>query len=391
MKRILHLIPSLGSGGAERQLTNLISNTTKSEFTHLVCTFKNSNFFAPAIRTAGYEVWKLEITGKHPWFSGTSKLLGVIRDYRPDIIKTWLYDANIIGRLAHLWNSEIPLITTLHAPDYEPDMIRASNWSPTKVEGLRQIDKLTARLTNPNFAACSHYVKKSFQKRLNLADSQIKVIYNGTDPEPLKCDKGDAQRIRHDLEIPADGFVYLTVGRIDVAKNHALLLRVFPQVLSAVPQAHLVIVGTGVLEQELKGLAGTLGISRRVHFLGMRNDIAACLEMADVFVFPTLAEGFGLALVEAMFKQLPCVASNIEALREVLIDNETGLLFNPNDPDELVEAMRKLFLEPELRQRLVRQALEDAERRFHIRRIASQWENFYNQVIDNENIRLAGI
>ena len=187
MKRIFHIIPSLGNGGAERQLANLVSNTNKSEFSHFVCTFKDSDFFAPAIRAAGYEVCELGITGKHPWFSITSKLLGVIRDYQPDIIKTWLYDANITGRLAHFWNSEIPLITTLHFPDYEPDMIRVSNWSPMKVEGLRQIDRLTTRLTNPYFAACSHHVKKSFQKRLNLADSQIKVIYNGTDPEQLKC------------------------------------------------------------------------------------------------------------------------------------------------------------------------------------------------------------
>jgi len=381
MKNILHIIPTLGGGGAERQLANLVSNTNKSEFSHFVYTLKDSDFFAPAIRAAGYEVCELGATGKHPWFSGTSKLLAIIRDYQPDIIKTWLYDANIIARLAHFWNSKIPVITTLHFPDYEPDMIRASNWSPIKVEGLRQIDRLTTRLTNPYFAACSHYVKQSFQKQLNLADSQIKVIYNGTDPEQLKCEEGDAQRLRQDLEIPANGFIYLTVGRLVEQKNHALLLRVFPQVLARVPQAYLVIVGTGALEQELKDLANTLGISRRVHFLGSRKDVGVCLEMADVFVFPTLAEGFGLALVEAMFKGLPCIGSNIEVLQEVVTNDKTGLLFNQKEPDELVAAMCKLFDEPELRRRLGRQALEDAERRFHIRVIASQWENFYNQVI----------
>ncbi|MDQ3041744.1 MAG: glycosyltransferase family 4 protein, partial [Acidobacteriota bacterium] len=256
-----------------------------------------------------------------------------------------------------------------------------SNWSPIKVEGLRQIDRLTARLTHPYFVACSHYVKKSFQKRLNLAESQIKVIYNATDPEPLKCAEGDARRLRRDLEIPADGFVYLTTGRLVESKNHALLLRVFPQVLAAVPQAYLVIVGAGDLEKELKELADTLGISRRVFFLGRRNDVGACLQMADVFVFPTLLEGLSLALVEAMFKKLPCAASDIEVLHEVLTDGETGLLFNPNELDELAATMIKLFRQPELRQRLGEQAFQDAERRFHIRAIASEWEDFYRFVI----------
>jgi hypothetical protein len=90
MKRILHFIPTLGGGGAERQLTGLVCNTSKKEFSHLVCTLKDSDFFGPAICAAGHEVCELGVTGKHPWFSGTSKLLAVIRDYQPDIIKTWL-------------------------------------------------------------------------------------------------------------------------------------------------------------------------------------------------------------------------------------------------------------------------------------------------------------
>jgi glycosyltransferase involved in cell wall biosynthesis len=102
--------------------------------------------------------------------------------------------------------------------------------------------------------------------------------------------------------------------------------------------------------------------------------------MADVFVFPTLIEGHGMALVEAMFKKLPSVASNIEVLREVLTDNENGLLFNPNDADSLATSMIRLHRQPELRERLGRRALEDAERRFHIRRIAAQWEDYYREV-----------
>lgn len=383
MKRILHIIPSLAGGGAERQLANLVSHTT-AEFSHFVCVFNDAGFFAPTIHASGHEICEFGVSGKHPWFSATSKLRSIINDYKPDIIKTWLYDANIVGRLVRTFNPKIPLITTLHSPVYEPETIRGANWSPFKVEGLRQIDKITARLTKPHFAACSQYVKKSFQRRLSLSGSQIKVIYNGIDPAFLECAAGEAQQIRRDLEIPKDAFVYVTVGRIDIMKNHALLLRVFPQVLARVPQAYLVIVGTGVLEQELKELADTLRISQRVQFLGRREDVGACLEMADVFVFPTLLEGHPLALVEAMFKELPCVVSDIEVLREVLTDNETGLLFNPNEPDELAAAMCKLFHQPELRQRLGRQALEDVERRFHIRIIASQWEDFYQQVISEK-------
>ncbi len=379
-KRILHVIPSLAAGGAERQLVNLVNHTT-AEFSHFICVFNNAGFFAPTIHASGHKVCELGVLGKHPWFSAASKLRSIINNYKPDIIKTWLYDANIVGRLVQIFNPKIPLITTLHSPDYEPETIRAANWSPFRVEGFRQIDKITARLTKPHFAACSQYVKKSFQRKLNLSDTQVKVIYNGIDPALLECAADEPQQVRRDLEIPKDGFVYVTVGRIDAMKNHALLLRAFPKVLSAVPQSYLTIVGVGVLEQELKDLANSLGIAQRVRFLGRRKDVGACLEMADVFVFPTLLEGHPLALVEAMFKKLPSIASNIEVLREVLTDNENGLLFNPNEPDDLAAAMIKLYRQPELRERLGRQALQDAERRFHIRIIAAEWEDYYRNII----------
>ena len=139
MKRILHIIPSLAAGGAERQLVNLVSHTA-AEFSHFVCVFNNAGFFAPTIHASGHEVYELGVLGKRPWFSAASKLRSIIKNYKPDIIKTWLYDANIVGRLTQISNPKIPLITTLHSSDYEPETIRAANWSPFRVEGLRQID-----------------------------------------------------------------------------------------------------------------------------------------------------------------------------------------------------------------------------------------------------------
>lgn len=381
MKRILHIIPSLISGGAERQLTNIVCNTS-DEFTHLICVFSDSDFFAPEIRRAGHEVRELNLTGKHPWLSGVKRLLPVVRDYQPHLIKTWLYDANILGRLVQLRNRKIPLVTTLHSLDYEPETMRAGGWSPVRVEGLRRIDKWTARLTNTNFVAVSNYVKKSAQKRLSIADAQIEVIYNGVDPESLECAEGEAKLLRRELKIPIEAFVYVTVGRVDALKNHALLLRVFPQVLENVPHAYLVIVGTGILEQELKDLANSLGINHRVRFLGRRKDVGTCLEMGNAFVFPTFVEGFGIALVEAMFKKLPCVASDLEVLREVIVDKESGLLFNLDEPSELIWTMTELFRKPELSRQLGEQAQRVAEKRFHIRVTVLEWENYYRFIID---------
>ncbi len=290
MKRILHIIPSLAGGGAERQLANITCSTAKNEFSHCVCTFNDSEFFAPVIREAGHQVHQLNTSGKHPWFSATTKINSIIRDYKPDVITTWLFDASVVGRLISLLKPNIPLICSLHLTEYEPESIRAGNWSPTKVEGLRLIDKLTTQLTNPYFTACSNGVKKSFSKRLGIAESKIKVMYNGIEPELLKCDEQAPQRIREEAGVPADAFVFISIGRLAPQKNYPFLLKAFTQVLAAAPQSYLVIVSVGPLEQELKDLAVSLNINHRVRFLGRRRDIGACLEMADVFVMPSLFE-----------------------------------------------------------------------------------------------------
>ncbi|MFN0279630.1 MAG: glycosyltransferase [Pyrinomonadaceae bacterium] len=385
MKRILHIIPSLESGGAEKQLANLVTNTSEQKFSHHICTFRNSEFFAPEIQKAGYVVQELDIAGKHPWLAGAIRLLPVIRKYKPDLICSWLFDAGIVSRLTWLRHFRIPIINTLHLTQYDRETIDGGNWSPTKVEVLRLVDKLTAKITQPYFAACSEEVKRSYCRHLRIDESRITTIYNGIDPTNLVCDVYESERIRDELGFSRDTFVYLSVGRLAPQKNYALLLRVFSQLLTTIPQARLVIVGVGPIEAELTKLANSLQITSKVHFLGERKDIGACLEMADVFVMPSLFEGMPLALLEAMFKELPCIVSRIEVLKEVIEDNKNGLLIDPNTPNELLEAMIKLYEDPELKARLGQRAKNDAERRFHISKIASQWESYFTNVLDAKN------
>lgn len=380
-KRILHVIPSLMSGGAERQLANLVSNSSASEFTHIVCAFKDADFFAPEIRKSGHVVHQLNIVGKHPWFSGAKKLISAVDKHKPDIIKTWLFDANIVGRLARMWNFKIPLITTLHSPDYDPDTIRAGNWSPMKTEGLRQIDMMTTRLTRSHFIAVSNYVRKSYIKYAKVKESNISVIYNGIDPNSIKSTYDEARQLRQNLNIPKEAFIYITVGRLDAAKNHGLLLEVFSKVLASVPNAYLVIVGTGPLEKQLQDESNKMEINNRVRFMGKRSDIGVCLEMSDAFVFPTLFEGFGIALVEAMFKKLPCISSDLEVLRELVTDNETALLFDPRNRRQLLDNMITVASQPELGKKLADRAFTEAQRRFHITVAVEKWENYYRALL----------
>ncbi|GIU81089.1 MAG: glycosyltransferase [Acidobacteria bacterium] len=294
-RKILHLIPTLSSGGAERQLVNVVSNTSNELFTHLVCTFTNSSFFAPEIEEKGHTVKELGITQKRPWFAAARKFLDVINDYKPDLINSWLFDADITTRLSKIYrNLNIPLVTSLQSTAYDQETILAGGWSPLKVKVLKQLDKLTMKLTRPYFAACSHTVKKSFQRHLGIDLSRTKVIYNSITPESLISSQSAFERIRKEFEVPLDGFLYLNVGRLDKRKNQTFLIRAFAEVLHNKANVFMIIVGAGDLEKDLKTQTKRLGIEDKVRFAGRRSDIPDFLQAANAFVFPSLTEGLPL-------------------------------------------------------------------------------------------------
>lgn len=378
--RILHVIPSLGRGGAERQLVGLVSNTSRPEYEHVVCHLQPPDSFAADIRRAGHAAIGLNLRGKRPLLAAASRLVQLLRSQRPDIVHTWLYDANVSARLARSATGRIPMITSLQSTDYEPDTIRAANLSRVKVGALRLLDKASAGYAAPLFVACSHSVEQSARQRLGIPQSRIRVIYNSVDPDTLLCEPEEPGRLRRSLEIPADALVYLNVGRLDPQKGQSCLLRAFQKVATAEPRAYLVMVGDGPLASELRQLATELGIIRQVRFTGRRNDIGACLEMADVFVFPSRFEGLSLALAEAMFKGLPCIASRIAPHLEIIVDESAGILITPDSADELAAAMVRLRDDPAYREQLGRRGRESALPRFHSKATTPQWESLYREV-----------
>lgn len=378
--RILHVVTSLTSGGAERQLVDVVCNTSRSEFEHTVCHLRPQDFFAGEITRAGHKVVGLNVTGKYPWLAAAKKLIPVIRDARPDCIHSWLFDADMTARLAHLASRDVPLITSVQAPNYDPQTVRVANWSPMKINALRWLDKASARWSNPSFVACSHFVRESTMDRLGVAPSRIRVIYNSVDPGTLRCERDEPRSLRRSLEIPEDAFVYATVGRLEPPKGHAYLLRAFQQLAISRPHVYLVIVGDGPAAGGLTRLAEELGIAARVRLLGRRKDVGACLEMSDAYVFPTLFEGFGIALVEAMFKRLPSAASRVGPIPEIIEDGVSGLLFAPGSTEELLAALETLADDAARRESLSERGYSSAFSRFRSELTIPQWENLYREI-----------
>lgn len=378
--KIFHIIPSLGNGGAEHLLMNIVSKTSRSKFSHTIFVLGPSRGFAPIVRQNGSEVIELNLTGKRPWFAATRRIIPIISQQQPDMVLSYLYDASIVSRLASFANKNIPLITTLHSPSYDLETIKAGNWSPRKVKVLQKIDKFSAKLAKPDFVACSNYVAESYKKSLDVDSSKIRVIHNFVPSKFLNGESNNSRQLRKSIEISEDGFVYLTVGRLDPPKGQMYLMKAFQKVLAKIPKAYLVIVGTGPSERDYKKAAEELKIDSHTRFLGSRNDVGELLDITDVFVFPTLFEGFGIALIEAMAKKLPCISTNLDVIREIVDDNISGILVESKSVSGLAENMIKLFKQPQLRKELGDKAFQKVQACFSSDVIIPKWEELYLEI-----------
>jgi glycosyltransferase involved in cell wall biosynthesis len=143
------------------------------------------------------------------------------------------------------------------------------------------------------------------------------------------------------------------------------------------PNAYLAFIGDGPSTLSLESLAAELGLSGRVKFLGERTDVGACLEMSDVFVFPSLFEGLPLAPIEAMLKGLPCIVTRIEPVLELFADNETAIVVSPGSVEELANAMRRIYGDAALRHRLGSQGRSKAMENFDSSIGLHAWEELY--------------
>lgn len=378
--RVLHVIPTLSGGGAERQLVNVVLNTSLDGFHHTICILRNENFYLSGRSRDDVRVITLGLKGKYPWIAGAKGIRNLIREYRPDIIQSWLFDGDISARMAKLLHGAIPLITSLQTVPYEPETIRAAGLSPLKVWGLRMIDSWTARLTDPYFVACSKFVAASAEKRLGIDRDRIEVIYNSVDTSTLECDADRAAGIRRELGLNDDDFVFLGVGRLDEGKGFADLIRAFKGVAATFDRSQLVIIGKGPLHDQLNGLITSLGLRGRVILAGERRDVGCCLEMANAFVFPTRFEGFSVALLEAMSKGLPCIASRLPVIEEVIEHRRNGLLVEAGDQQAWEEVMVELCKDASLRERFGRAAMKAVSENFVSGVLMPKWEMLYRKL-----------
>ena len=269
---------------------------------------------------------------------------------------------------------DVPVVLTVHGGD--AFAFRGRIGTALKRFALRNVDACTA-----NSSGTQEQIRKCRQSL------DVKLIPMGVDAEHFHPESLQ-QNIRKELRIP--GEMILFVGRLVEKKGVEHLLNAMPSVISAYPQAVLVIVGEGTQRQGLEELAQRLGIQPWVRFLGRipNDELPKYYVAADVFVGPSVVdkfgdtEGLGIVFLEAAACQVAMIGTSVGGISDVLIDKVTGAQIDPNDSDQLAREVKRLLQDPGLRSRLGQMARRHVVENFSWRCVASRFTDLFQEVLD---------
>lgn len=292
-----------------------------------------------------------------------NRIITLLKEERPDAIMIYTFGVN------HLLIAFAARLTGV-----SPVLVTAQN-TPPKGHGRWKwkVIVILSRLMQVPIQSCSRAVQDELLDLGVGLPGGSDVIHNGCDVSDIYLSADDARKLNTKNPGP---FVIGMVARLDRIKDQPTLIRAFAKLVSTNPErpVELWLVGDGDLHNELKQLVGELGITDRVRFLGTRDDIPELLGQIDIFAFSTTrAEGFGIALIEAMAAGLPVIASDVPACREVLQDGEGGILVPAGSVDKWSEELQQCMNNPSLRSRLANQARLLAETRYSTRACYQKW------------------
>ncbi|WP_298953092.1 glycosyltransferase [uncultured Nonlabens sp.] len=357
--KVLHIINSLSTGGAEKLVADSIPLYQTQKITVDVLSLKSEKT----------EFWKLLETKSSNNITGLTsgsiynpflilKIIPFLKKY--DLIHVHLFPALYWVVIAKCMSfSRVKLIYTEHST------------------GNRRRDKVLFKIIDRfiykkiDLIVCiTSDVKVNLEKHLNVFKGLV-VINNGIDVNAFSSSlQGDY------LFFKPEDFKLIQISSFRKEKDQASIIRS----LSLLPeQIKLILVGDGILIEEHKKLVSSLKLDDRVVFLGNRYDITELLNYADVAVLSSNREGFGLAIVEGMAAGLPVIASDIVGIREIVKDY--GLLFEKNNEDDLKQEILKLYDDKEFYKKMSFLSLERAKD-FDINKMVLHYMNFYKKLLN---------
>jgi glycosyltransferase involved in cell wall biosynthesis len=367
--KVLQLIPTLDRSGAEKQMVLLATGLPRERFEVEVATLTRLGPFEAELNAAGIPVTSI---GKQFRFDPVAllRLTRFLRTKAFHIVQTWLFAANVYGRVA----SRVANVPVVVVAEMAVDV-----W---KGRVNRFVDRCLAtwcdRLVGNSNAVVDFY------RQLGVPEDRLAMIYSGIgDPDPPPV---DSRALRASFGFEEEAPLILFAGRLAEQKRVIDLLKALDLLRHIQPDVCAVIAGDGPLRSRLEESAQAYHLNGRVRFVGHRDDIPQLVAGADLVVLPSAYEGLPNVVLEAMHFRKPVVASRAPGTTEVISDGETGLLVPVGNVPLLARAMRDILRDRAFAHRLGEAGRARVEAEFRADQMIARFAELYEDLA-----RLKGI
>ena len=369
--RVLQICDHLGwegsrMHGVKRLFSWMIPRFDRSRFDVSLLSLRKKDVSEDPLESFGFPVYYLEKGKFDP--STFFALVSLLRRLEIDVIQTHGYGATTFGRAAAWW-LRIPNVLHEHA-----------NLSDTP--WFQKIpDTLFNPLTDLAIAVSSSTREFCIDAR-RLSPKRVKTVYLGAPLDEFQpLSDGERLEARRRLGFEASTTVVGTVTRLHESKGNRYFVDAAARLAPRHPEVEFAIVGEGPLQAELEEQAREAGIADRLRFLGFQRDVAGCFGAFDVAVFPSLWEGTPLTVFECMAMARPLVSTDVDGLRDVLVDERDALIVKARSSEALAGAIDRLLDDSALARRLAVGAQQTAAH-FDIQRFVNDMSELYEILVE---------
>lgn len=373
MMRVCFVTSGLGAGGAENALLRLAPALRDFDIEPAVVSLRDVGPIGALLRAKGIPVAALGLPSISGLALALPRLAASLRELRPDVLQGWMYHGNLAATLG----ARLPA-----APN-------ALFWSVRQTLATAQLDKtltrwvngLSARLSSlPRHVIYCAATARADHERAGYSPERGVVIPNGFDTQRWRPDAERRAAMRRELDIPDDAPVVGHVARLHPAKDHDTMLRAAADVARRIPRAIFVLAGegTGPDSPYITRLVDAAGLRSNVRLLGYRDDLENVIPGFDVACLSSRAEALPNAVGEAMSCGVPCAATDVGDVRELI--DETGRIVPPREPTALAEAIVALLsMSAEARKSLGDAARRRIEQRYSVQHAAAAFAALYRE------------
>ena len=363
--RVLLMSLALDQGGTERQLTEIALGLDRTRFEPYVGSFRAYGLRADQLREAGVPVIEFPIQSfRSPAaLGGIWRMMRFIRGHKISLVHA--FDGPLVlyaTPVTHYLTTAVMLSSQRAHRGLAPDYHKLLRWTDRLVDGI---------------VVNCQYMKTHLTREESVPERLIRICHNGIDLSQFH----PAPALRH-ASLPGDTFVIGVVCVLRPEKGLDILIDAFAMVRPLRPRMKLVFVGSGSELPELQRRAQEAGVFQDCVWQPATPDVAGLLRNFDIFALPSRSEALSNSLMEAMACGCPAVASNVGGNPELIEHGVRGLLFEPEKPEALAEALRCLIESPEFRRTLARNAEQFIREEFSAEISAARMGQIYASFLE---------